>query len=173
MNGTTRRVTGSDYNYAARLVLSGVPIQHAARMTGVDAGQLSGLPAPLRASFVPANQEPRRYVSGKRAPDLRPTLCRGDTLAVVRDVAAKYDLSTCDLFGPSARRHIAYARHEAMAAVREMGRLSYPQIGRVFGGRDHTSVLTGIRHHRARMACAHFLRWAANVEQPDLFARAA
>lgn len=173
MNGTTRRITGSDYNYAERLVMAGVPVQHAARMTGVDQTRLSDLCPPRRSTFVPPSTTPRRYVSGKKRPTLVPTLCRPDTLAAVRAVAEKYELSPCDLFGPSSRRHVAYARHEAMAAVRDMGRLSYPQIGRVFGGRDHTTVLSGIRHHRARMACADLLRWAGDIEQPDLFAWAA
>lgn len=173
MNGTARRVTGSDYNYAERLVMAGVPVQHAARMTGVDQTRLSDICPPTRSTFVPPSATPRRYVSGRKRPVLIPSLCRPDTLAVVRSVADKYSLSPCDLFGPSARRPVAYARHEAMAAVRDMGRLSYPQIGRVFGGRDHTTVLAGIRRHRARMACAAFLCWAANVEQPNLFAWAA
>lgn len=171
MNGTARRLSGSDYNYAERLVMSGVPISHAARMTGVDAARLAGLPRPGRTSFDPSpTAPPRRYRSGKKAPDLTPALCRPDTLDVIRAVADRYDLSVCDLLGPATRRRIAYARHEAMAAVRDMGRLSFPQIGRIFGGRDHTSVLTGIRHHHARIAWANVLIWAGNVEQPNLFA---
>ncbi len=47
----------------------------------------------------------------------------------------------------SARREkqVAYARHMAMYLLRDVGQQSYAQIGRLLGGRDHTTVLHGFR----------------------------
>jgi hypothetical protein len=63
----------------------------------------------------------------------------------------------------------------AYAAVYDMRPdLSLGQIGNIFGGRDHTTILYGIHRHKARMAWVEVLRFAADVnDQPDLFARAA
>jgi len=47
--------------------------------------------------------------------------------------------------GPSRRRNIVDARQIAMYVTRDMTDLSYPDIGRAFGGRDHTTVIHAVR----------------------------
>ena len=42
-------------------------------------------------------------------------------------------------------KQVAYARHLAMYLLREIAQQSYAQIGRLLGGRDHTTVLHGFR----------------------------
>lgn len=42
-------------------------------------------------------------------------------------------------------RQVAYARHLAMYLLRDLAHQSYAQIGRLLGGRDHTTVLHGYR----------------------------
>lgn len=46
---------------------------------------------------------------------------------------------------PNRDREHARARQIAMYLVRETTPLSFPAIGRKFGGRDHTTVLHGVR----------------------------
>lgn len=53
-------------------------------------------------------------------------------------------------------RELMHARQWAMALLRETGRFSYPQIGAYLGGRDHTTVLHGVRAHRRRAAMGRF-----------------
>ena len=60
-------------------------------------------------------------------------------------VAMARKVSVSDLTGPSRLRPIAHARQEAMALARELRRDSLPMIGREFGGRDHTTVMHGLR----------------------------
>lgn len=73
------------------------------------------------------------------------------TLAeIVADVAARHDLHPELLIGPSRLRHLVIARQEAMAEAHATGRYSLPRIGRYLGGRDHTTVLHGVRAHRER-----------------------
>lgn len=95
------------------------------------------------------------------------------TDSIIAEIAEPYGFTVADMKGPSATRRLAHVRAEAYAAVRLRRRLSLEQTGRVFGNRDHTTVLTGIQKYEARMAWGDFLRWAGNVEQPDLFARLA
>ena len=53
----------------------------------------------------------------------------------------------------SCRRNqdLVLARHEIMWRAREETLLSLPQIGRGIGGRDHTTVLHGVRRHQERI----------------------
>lgn len=56
-----------------------------------------------------------------------------------------YNLSLQDLVGPTRKREITVPRQIAMFLTREMTGMSLPQIGTVFGGRDHTTVMHSIR----------------------------
>lgn len=75
---------------------------------------------------------------------------------IAADVAQAHRLTLDDLRQPTHARRIAWPRQEAMAAIRATGRYSYPQIGRFFG-MDHTSVIHGVRAHKARTAQAETL----------------
>ncbi len=55
-------------------------------------------------------------------------------------VAEAYKLGVDELVGTRRTRQIADARHVAMFLLREELALSLPQIGQLFGGRDHTTV---------------------------------
>jgi chromosomal replication initiator protein len=56
-------------------------------------------------------------------------------------VARHFGVSVEELRSKSRHKVIVAPRHLAMYLLREDARLSYPQIGALLGGRDHTSVL--------------------------------
>lgn len=60
---------------------------------------------------------------------------------VMRTVSDYYGLSMNEMTGATRRREITVPRQIAMYLTREMTGMSFPQIGTVFGGRDHTTVL--------------------------------
>lgn len=60
-------------------------------------------------------------------------------------VASYYDLRSTDLLGVSRQRQVVFARQVAMTICRSMLNMSLPEIGRVFGGRDHSTVLSSLR----------------------------
>jgi chromosomal replication initiator protein len=61
------------------------------------------------------------------------------------EVTAKfYAIELSDILGESRKRPLAHARQIAMYLVREMTDLSYPAIGKEFGGRDHTTVMHAV-----------------------------
>jgi chromosomal replication initiator protein len=65
---------------------------------------------------------------------------------LILDETAKYfSLSAGDLMSKSRSRPLTQARHIAMYLTRECTGLSLLKIGEIFGGRDHTTVLHGIR----------------------------
>lgn len=65
-------------------------------------------------------------------------------------VAEKHGITVEELRGPSAVRRLAWPRHEAFALIHGLGVYSLNQIGGYFGGRDHTTVRTGVMAHNAR-----------------------
>ena len=58
--------------------------------------------------------------------------------------AASYGFSVEAICGPSRTRPLVTARQVAMYLTRELTDYSYPAIGRVFGKRDHTTVIHAV-----------------------------
>ncbi len=65
--------------------------------------------------------------------------------AIIKAVAADYRLTVNDLKGPKRHRNITVPRQVAMHLVRELTDGSLPQIGQMFGGRDHTTVINALK----------------------------
>lgn len=63
---------------------------------------------------------------------------------IIDVTAAFYSIELSEILGESRRRPLAHARQIAMYLVREMTDLSYPAIGKEFGGRDHTTVMHAV-----------------------------
>jgi chromosomal replication initiator protein len=64
---------------------------------------------------------------------------------VQRVVGHHFRVTHTELVGKERHRRIALARHVAMYLCKQLLRCSYPEIGRAFGGRDHTTVMSGVR----------------------------
>lgn len=69
----------------------------------------------------------------------------------VEVLARRHGLTKEDLIGHDRSRRYAWPRQEAMAMLRDRWGLSLPRIGQILGGRDHTTILYGIRRHKERM----------------------
>jgi chromosomal replication initiator protein len=63
---------------------------------------------------------------------------------ILAATAEAFGVSIADLEGPSRRQPLARARQVAMYVCRELTDLSLPKIGKLFGGRDHTTVIHGV-----------------------------
>lgn len=64
---------------------------------------------------------------------------------IIRLTAQQHGVTTTDVMGPRRQRAMVAARHEAIWRVSvAFPDMSLPQIGRVFGGRDHTTILHAI-----------------------------
>jgi chromosomal replication initiator protein len=77
-------------------------------------------------------------------------------------VASSFGVSRAELIGSTRAATALKARQLAILLTRESTDLSLPQIGRIYGGRDHSTVLNSLR--RATSAIA---------EDPDFSRRAA
>ncbi len=64
---------------------------------------------------------------------------------IQRKVAEHYNIRMSDMIGPKRQRSIARPRQVAMWLAKSLTTRSLPDIGRRFGGRDHTTVMHGVR----------------------------
>ncbi|MFO0671874.1 MAG: chromosomal replication initiator protein DnaA [Polyangiaceae bacterium] len=64
---------------------------------------------------------------------------------VQRIVCHHFKLKSSDLLSKDRHKSIAFARHVAMYLCRERLKCSLPELGRAFGNRDHTTVMSAVR----------------------------
>jgi hypothetical protein len=69
---------------------------------------------------------------------------------IIYRVAEKHGLSVNDILCSDRRDIIVQARHEVCYEMARLTPLSLPQMGKALGGRDHTTVLNGIKRHQER-----------------------
>ncbi len=64
---------------------------------------------------------------------------------IQRKVSDHYNIRLSDMIGPKRLRAYARPRQVAMFLCKQLTNRSLPEIGRRFGGRDHTTVMHGVR----------------------------
>ncbi|MEZ5715382.1 MAG: chromosomal replication initiator protein DnaA [Paracoccaceae bacterium] len=64
---------------------------------------------------------------------------------IQKKVSEHYNIRLSDMIGPKRVRNFARPRQVAMYLCKHMTSRSLPEIGRRFGGRDHTTVIHGVR----------------------------
>jgi len=88
------------------------------------------------------NQPVSMEVAAKAVKDITSSRTKVITSSLIQQVVAKYyNLKIDDLKSSKRSSDIAYPRQIAMYLCREIANISLPQIGRDFGGRDHTTVI--------------------------------
>ncbi|NNC24036.1 chromosomal replication initiator protein DnaA [Salinisphaera sp. USBA-960] len=118
-------------------------------------GALHRLKASAQITGEPINLE-----FAKRA--LNDMLAVYDRLVTIdniqKTVAEYYKIRLADLVGKKRSRSIARPRQLAMTLAKELTNYSLPEIGRGFGGRDHTTVLHAQRKVTELCEADHRLR---------------
>ncbi len=64
---------------------------------------------------------------------------------IQKQVAAHFNIRVADMFSARRSRQIARPRQIAMFLAKNLTSLSYPEIGRRFGNRDHTTIMHAVR----------------------------
>ena len=78
--------------------------------------------------------------------------CEPTTVEEIQQrVAAAFGISRAELVGASRAATPLRARQVAILLTREATDLSLPQIGRLYGGRDHSTVLNALRRVEATL----------------------
>ncbi len=71
--------------------------------------------------------------------------------AILKAVADEFRVPVSELTGPRRARRVVVPRQAAMHLMREVTQLSFPQIGEILGGRDHTTVIYGTEKFQERL----------------------
>lgn len=158
-----------DVDFILAQKAKGTPTQAIAQMVGrstVDVRQVISA-ATIAATERPA--EPVKAPEPKPLPDpkrdwrvwsKRSRRMPAGAKAIVQAVGDRRGVSMDELIGEGRSRRVAHVRQEAYDALYRTGRYTLPMIGAYFGGRDHTSVLYGIREHKKRIE-ADLSAWLA------------
>lgn len=91
-------------------------------------------PARTFGVMAPINHEGRVRVA-----DIKAAICE------------RFELSEADLIGKRRDAIRAHPRQLAMVLIRELTDASYPAIGKMLGGRDHSTIIIGVRAVRRRI----------------------
>jgi len=75
----------------------------------------------------------------------------GSMRLLVECAARRLGVSVAEFMGPARVMPLAAVRQACFGMLRRHEGRSLAQIGRYFGGRDHTTVMHGIKAHQERM----------------------
>ena len=85
------------------------------------------------------------------------------TISLIQSVVAKsFNLTKLDLISQRRTHNVVLPRQIAMYLAKTLTLRSYPEIGRRFGQRDHTTVISGVRKITAR--CVSDPAFAMTIE---------
>ena len=68
---------------------------------------------------------------------------------IQRAVCTHFRLSNSELLSKDRHKSVAFARQVAMYLCRQRLKCSFPELGRAFGNRDHTTVMSAVRRVEA------------------------
>ncbi|WP_093417833.1 chromosomal replication initiator protein DnaA [Tranquillimonas alkanivorans] len=127
------RLADGVLEFLAHRITSNVRVLEGALMRLFAFGSLVGRPVD-----IPMTQE--CLVDILRQSDRKTTIDE-----IQRKVCDHYNIRISDLVGPKRTRIFARPRQIAMYLCKHMTQRSLPEIGRKFGGRDHTTIMHGVK----------------------------
>ncbi len=107
--------------------------------------ELEGLLNRLAALHSFYNEPITLEFARKRLPNLfAPAPSQVTVAAIIEAVARFHNLRSADLTGDRRTRTLTRPRHIAMFLSRKHTNLSFPELGREFGNRDHSTIQHGV-----------------------------
>ncbi|MBX2812328.1 MAG: chromosomal replication initiator protein DnaA [Myxococcales bacterium] len=88
--------------------------------------------------------------------------------AIMKTTCKFFDVRVSDLKGSKRARAIAQPRQVAMYLCRKHAGASYPEIGKAFGGKDHTTALNAYNRIRDRIEQEHELKRQVELIENNL-----
>ncbi|NCG20241.1 MAG: chromosomal replication initiator protein DnaA [Rhodobacterales bacterium] len=108
--------------------------------------ELEGVVNKLSALHSFYNQPITMEFARKQLPDLfAPVIVQVTVASIIESVARFHNLRSADITGSRRTRTLTTPRHLAMFLARKHTGLSFPELGREFGGRAHSTIQHGVR----------------------------
>lgn len=117
-----------------------------------DAPENDNLPEWRPVSLVTAPKPEPVLFEAMPKPEQLETVELLPSRRIIKGTAAAFKMSVADLLGKDRHKRFVVARAVAIRLLREQTwsdgtlRFSYPQIGRMMGGRDHSTVIHAINN---------------------------
>lgn len=158
---TSRRggVDGYEMAFIQQRAIAGVPDSAIAKMLGRPVDEITecreaseiakGIRATYSAPRLRALKPHPKPIVRSSAPKARPMPERARN--IVHEVCDIYGLTFEEMLSDSHARRITHPRQQAFWRLNTVG-FSLKDIGRFFGGRDHTTVRHGVIAHAKRLA---------------------
>lgn len=108
-------------------------------------------PEPVVLPPLPIRRLPHRYILIGNIP---PTRFQPKWKTIIHEVAVAHSVFFAEIVGHARSYPIVAARQEAYYRLRTELGMSFPEIGRRMGGKDHTGVIHGINKHKAKLEAA-------------------
>ncbi len=64
---------------------------------------------------------------------------------IINLTASHLDMSPAEILGSRRTREVVLARQIAMFLCRELLNSSYPELGKIFGGKDHSTIMYAVK----------------------------
>ena len=104
-----------------------------------------------------------RITTGMAREVLAEHIARTDPIVHISDiesvVAAFFDLSPADIRSPKKDRTVSLARSFCMHLARRFTKMSYPEIGKLMGGKNHATVILANRKVEDLLSRNADVRW--------------
>lgn len=114
--------------------------------------ELEGALTRLQALCSLLGESPSLEIAQKVIDTIAPTKKKEVTTDGIKQIVARqFNVSINDLSGKRRTQNIALARQVAMYLCRKHTARSFPEIGALFGGRDHSTVIHAIKAVSERM----------------------
>jgi hypothetical protein len=110
-------------------------------------------PRPDIVAALPAPPEPEPEPPPPPPDPLPGVTCSPDTKRAILAILDRRGMTWADAIARHHARIYVNTRAEIYALLRERG-WSYPRIGALVGGRDHTTVMTSVQRYHARKGTA-------------------
>ena len=121
-------------------------VERIARRIGSSASRLQGLMVRLGAKSTLMGVDVDRKLVDKELAQFQPNSARGLTVSfIIERVAEEFDVTVEQIKSDSRKRCITRPRQYAMYLARQYTDKSYPALGKLFGGKNHTTVLNAYK----------------------------
>lgn len=111
-----------------------------------DGAKPKPIPAPARPKYPKALEDERAWaiaICGFELPASSATMISVERIQ--QAVAEHFGLTQADILSSRRTKDVVLPRHVAMYLARKLTLKSLPEIGRRFGGRDHSTILSAVR----------------------------
>jgi chromosomal replication initiator protein len=131
------------------------------RLAGRDGGTASQVMARLNRAYPPIARGGEDHAETLSAEECSSASSQTTLKNLLAATARAFGVSQAEITGPSRRAALVRARNTVAALARRLTPLSFAEIGRGLGGRDHTTIMHAVERFEEQASCDAVFRQTA------------